>query len=392
VYVDGGNQVIIDDDVPRKVSEYHKVWKCKGCESENPSTVEQCISCLTFRNAETAKEDIDKERTVKRDEEAVRTCDSEVVYLEDMWICRRCTLENPISCDRCGVCEAPQLINMPQQAMEKHKNAVKSPSTANKKIDESKTSTKENSVDTSETNGEAGVWICAYCTYNNNPSWANICDVCQSVKQAYVSPSKMSSQQKSDRENGDRTNSWKCIKCNVLNTNSVRDCASCGSLRAPVSTVTHCITTEPKHEMWACARCTLMNSELAHVCAACLAKRKSVLPSVNELSIRSGCWSCPSCTFVNDADRSKCHACNGNKSKQSSADGASYAKKKVERLFGLERQNSIVAEERHAKEETRARDQWMQIVNYCKAVSLSQFSLKIICNVLQWQSHAWQVK
>lgn len=381
---DGGDPVVIAD-LASDGSEVHKVWKCQHCHSENPSHVEQCISCLKWHRSKHDYEE--NEVAVKYVEYDKR--DDGLNCVGKSWVCRRCTYENPVSNERCDVCEAPRRVNMPQslslesdavcaeQTILDNSGAVKTSSDTenNEFIRQKATSDCENAGNAS---ADSGSWMCGYCTYNNNPSWAVICDVCQSVKQVYVPSAKVSPQRTiadGELENGKM--SWECMKCTSLNTNCVRDCACCGTLRAPVLVDVADGSAAAVQKMWACTRCTLMNNDLAHVCAACGAKRESILPSITELSVQSQSWSCSVCTFINESDCTQCQACNSEKNLLNvntsvSQHQLSSGKRKTQPPgFGLCRQNSIFVEERRLKEENRAKDQWIQIVNFCLVVSFT---------------------
>ena len=82
-------------------------------------------------------------------------------------------------------------------------------------------------------------------------------------------------------------------------------------------------------------------------------------------------WPCPSCTLVNLPATKVCSACNTNKdgmsvgqnSPSSSGPVASPART-------MQRQRSIPVESRRKRDEKQAKEQWMDIVKYCKIVSM----------------------
>ena len=120
------------------------------------------------------------------------------------WACRRCTLFNPSTTDRCELCEAPQKNNVPTTLP---KNLAKSgeqiggkdPIPPSVLIPENSTPTqhrRDKPVPDKSTNlnqkrianGSAEEeWTCRICTFNNNPMWASICETCSSVRQTYNS-------------------------------------------------------------------------------------------------------------------------------------------------------------------------------------------------------------
>ena len=82
-------------------------------------------------------------------------------------------------------------------------------------------------------------------------------------------------------------------------------------------------------------------------------------------------WPCPSCTLVNPPTTKVCSACNTNKdgmsvrqnSPSSSGPAANPART-------MQRQRSIPVESRRKRDEKQAKEQWIDIVKYCKIVSM----------------------
>ena len=309
---------------------------------------------------------------------------------DQVWICCRCTVQNVALNTRCELCEAPrQSISCYNGTVDsvtgQHQQAEDADmrGTGDSKMqilgadaakDESDSATTHHMFAGDTRNEDWAVWTCSNCTYNNNPSWADVCDVCDMGKRAGIAEADGSatvgehkekvaggwfSRQKEKiatswlgRKDKVAT-SWPCTKCSTENASSVHACTCCGALQMTVDT-----------EMWTCPKCTLQNNNVAHVCAACLSKRNTVLPQIDNSDT---IWPCPQCTFINHSGRDICEACNHHR--QSSHDSHSKHQVPGTSKSNVVRQRSVFVKEQQLSEEMTAREQWIQIVNFCKVVS-----------------------
>lgn len=390
--VDGDNIVIISNDADDvNINGHLALWKCANCNTVNPVTASQCISCLALQSPDSLLMEGEKngqnETPAAEDVKDSREVVAMDVDRDDkMWVCRRCTLQNVAESTRCEVCEAPrhsvsfsnrtlgsstagrgQQLADAASKVDVHGTGdgkVPTPSSG-LGVDKSDNAAACRASKADTQNTEWSVWTCPNCTYNNNPSWANICDVCETVKQLYSSPQKQAGNGKAggnmpvsvERKDNVVATSWRCDKCTTVNANSVRDCTCCGALRMTPD-------TKPVQDTWTCAKCTLQNSNMAHVCAACLGKRDTILPQIDNSGMK---WSCPKCTCINHSSQNVCQACGHHKHDPCNSNHQMPDKPKSNAFLG--RQNSVRVREQQTKEEMAAHDQWTQIVNFCKVVS-----------------------
>ncbi len=408
-------------------------WQCDVCTLLNPVQVEQCIACLGWRGKD-APVIVDKARADTIRASQASTSTSEALAKDDeasgslhtslsddsteAWTCRRCTLKNTRSVDRCTACEAPN--KSPGPVPPPKVPIVKSPrlplTGAESQVNQTQASVGD----------QAQTWSCIHCSYQCNPSWTVICDVCNSVRQLYgVHNDPQRAEEKSStitQASGAKPKTyWVCPKCQLRNQNMVRDCTSCGHLRTPasvppVSTVNGVISPEER-DIWTCRRCTLENPNTAPVCGACQSKRDPLPPDVPSATKPSeaseakskqrtskNSWVCRKCTFINGLEATVCEMCDwknpfgtssNTPSKSNSKVGppssegqplpdsksadniqakpstSTTAKAPAMGLMTLQRQNTVCMEDVRQKEEEQAVSQWRQIVNFCRVVCSS---------------------
>lgn len=384
--VNGDDVIIISDDAD-DVGGHLASWICTNCSTVNPVTVAQCISCLALQMPDSLLvEDAKNGEEIPSGAEGGR--EIEEMDVDNVWVCRRCTLQNEPKSVRCEVCEAPRrnviFNNHTMNSVTGHRQQL-----ADGKVDLLGTGSGGSCCGVDKSDSAAGesvmqneywaVWTCSNCTYNNNPTWANICDVCETVKQVYSSPQKPAGIRKAlssvkqaysslqqagigkaissvvvGSSKQKVAKSWQCAVCSRTNANSVRDCAYCGALRTMAD-------SKSAEDSWTCAKCTLQNNSLAHVCAVCLNKRNTVLPQVDDSDTKWPCWKC---TFINNCRQNFCQACGFEK--QSSFSYNSNYQMSDKYKPDASRQCSVSVKEQQDREEMAAREQWTDIVNFCK--------------------------
>jgi len=387
--VDGGDIIIVNDDDNEDVDGQSAAWQCTNCYATNPGSVAQCISCLALQVPDSQLvEDARKgiEKLSDAEDGKVEAMDCEDDDDDDSWVCVRCTLQNVSESHRCELCEAPRHSSVSfsncalastsgqrdQRFSDKHimlstDNSNVQAGDLGPGVDESDNITSQFASNIDMQNTDWAVWTCSNCTYNNNPSWANFCDVCEMVKQVYNSPQKkMAITQTTGKAAGKMTvsqhkekvtTSWQCTKCKMVNANSVRDCNCCGALRMMAD-------FESVQNTWTCTKCTLRNNNMAHVCAACLSKRNTALPHVEDINTK---WPCPKCTCVNCNSQNFCQACAYDR--QTPCSGRGDHKVPGKATSCSPQRKSVFVKEQQLKEEMAAHDQWIQIVNFCKVVT-----------------------
>ncbi|CAH1776750.1 unnamed protein product [Owenia fusiformis] len=320
---------------------------------------------------------------------------------QDKWKCQKCTLDNPITMDKCQVCMAQRLLNLSFQ----------------KQSDLKKSKTSSNVPKTLDIPELSDSWTCRNCTFSCNPTWTATCDLCDaphtkdgpllspidltkdSVR--YTSPTKpkkltisasasnsnpqspepsTSKSTINDAKTNDQVNAktWKCLKCTLLNPDSVLACNLCGSL-LPVMKNTE------KSKFWICKKCTLKNSLTAHVCGACEAKRDIRLPSEEDMDTDivpvltsptrpvanntvfidespPDSWVCKCCTFRNKSESKECLVCYADRT----GSRKRLFDKKPKTPSMIQREETQFMEDRRKIEESEARDKWEEIINFCK--------------------------
>ena len=98
---------------------------------------------------------------------------------------------------------------------------------------------------------------------------------------------------------------------------------------------------------------------------------KKIWNNLSGSSTGNSGWPCPSCTLVNPPTTKVCSACNTNRdgksvrqnSPSSSGPAANPART-------MQRQRSVPVESRRKRDEKQAKEQWIDIVKYCKIVSM----------------------
>ena len=398
--VNGDNVVIITDDV-EDIDGHLALWRCTYCSSTNPVSVAQCISCLAFQKpgSQLVEDAEHGEKKSSGAEDGREIAAMDVDIDDEGWVCRRCTLQNVAESIRCQVCEAPRRsINFHNGTVDSAGDKHRQPADANRKVNvhgmgdnnkkvlgsdvgvqvsKSDSATADALVKDGRKNSDWAVWTCNSCTYNNNPSWSNICDVCETVKgtgMKQAGTGKANSSTTLSQRAVKVATSWSCERCSLVNDNSVRDCTCCGALRTTADNAS-------TQDMWTCTKCTLQNNNVAHVCAACLSKRNTVLPQIDNSDTK---WPCPRCTYINRSDQHSCQAC-GHHKHASSNYYNSNRQVPGESKSNITRQRSVFVKERQVKEETAAHDQWMQIVNFCTVVSRHLYT--VFCKTCSTGKH-----
>ena len=362
--------IIVSDDADDVGDDRLASWQCTDCKAVNVTSASCCISCHALPNPGRLPIEgatMNGEKSSGDDKSKTEAMDA------DVWSCCRCTLRNAAKNTRCEVCEAPKrsvLYNhvfeltpsqLPQRAATNadELGSVDKAPTSSLAVDKTDSTTGSGAAASS---ADWAVWTCSNCTYNNNPSWANLCDVCEDVKQCSSSQTrtavgKAAVGKKPGIKKGQVATTWQCTECGTANANSVCNCDYCDVQHKKVSAA-------KDKDMWTCSRCTLRNSSVAHVCAVCQSKRDTVLPQADDIDSH---WPCPKCMCLNRSSQNFCEACEHhrpgvvNRATNDPLPGGSTS--------DVRRQSSVFVHEQQLKEEMAARDQWMQIVSFCKVAS-----------------------
>ena len=311
-------------------------WRCDACTLLNPMQVDQCIACRAWkpRNAviimDTSRGDTVKK--AKRDDKPISTSTCDNSTSGDFWRCKKCTLENPISVNKCNICEAPRIIRTctkEENSPIKRKVAVTQQDKQNmKKMEPLARGPRENM------NDDEDVWQCPHCSYSRNPITAESCDCCQ----------------------GDRQHPGLHNMCDshVNNTNSgliQKTCQNC--LTKNQNTATSCISCRHMNNIWSCKRCTLENPITAPICGACQSPKEIRMPVFDDLPSSS---SAAQRNGKNPVPLST--KCSPNEAEHST------------RRSPPKRQSSQPMTDLRQRQEEEELEKWKQIVEFCQLVCL----------------------
>ena len=79
-------------------------------------------------------------------------------------------------------------------------------------------------------------------------------------------------------------------------------------------------------------------------------------------------WPCPTCTLVNPSNATMCSACGSKRDSGASHREASQPSPSTSPSKIMKRQKSIPVESRRMRDEKQAKEQWINIVQYCNSV------------------------
>ncbi|KAK7097003.1 calpain-15-like isoform X2 [Littorina saxatilis] len=360
--------------------EESSVWSCNKCTLKNADADLECIACGSAqptssssapvtdhlckvpttqsqdstngsntqqngsRTSKISEKSNDENKTVTR-----TSVGSNVASTSGTWKCRRCTVLNEDQWQRCHLCEAPRLSNIPTDLPEdidaqghrspSHQSNCKSPTTktgksndyqtdsgpppdslslSKKKCKEKAGTSKKHPI-TVEDDAE---WKCQHCTFRCNAGWQTVCDSCgqprnagqgtptspiqigkDSVKYFHRPPVAVPSSPcqlpPGPSSQGEAGAVWACGQCTFQNPNTAALCTMCGAGKSS------------KSGEWTCSQCTLVNGAHFPSCRVCKSPRvkASGTPKAASTSkFPAGSWRCSYCTFFNKQD-DKCRVC-----------------------------------------------------------------------------------
>ena len=385
-------------------------WVCSACSLINPRNEVRCQVCEAEKSS-----GIDKIKN-QRDQLSVINGNSpaqnQPVLSEknDVWVCRRCTLENSQESNRCEVCESPRKSNIPTSvpsnaemdcsyslpktdmngtSPEKTKSQVsqknskpnegifsslvakipffKSPASASS-ASGGTPSTITSSASASFDN-DYDLWTCEKCSFSCNPQYFDHCELCKVPRKA----------KSNENLNSDLimdTNHFSQITNSTNDTRVAKDAMNKDGRHSPYDVFKKPGTSKHKHDKaseWNCRRCTFSNALADNLCSMCGAKKELPDPvsfdssSNDSAKTQSQKWRCNKCTFINDKSSDLC-ICGHSKNENLFLESGN----KMTFVKDGENQDmkSHLSEDLKEREK-EASEQLTSIVAYCKTVSVS---------------------
>ena len=102
-------------------------------------------------------------------------------------------------------------------------------------------------------------------------------------------------------------------------------------------------------------------------------------------------WLCPTCTLVNPSNVTMCSACGSKRDSGPSHGEASQPSPSSSPSKTMKRQKSIPVESRRMRDEKQAKEQWINIVQYCSSVCTTT-SLLILPHSFRYWKHSSVLK
>lgn len=265
--------------------------------------------------------------------------------MHESWTCNVCAYRNPESLVLCNHCGSERVVVSTSTSLNSDLNHV----------------TK---------------WTCDACTLTNLCK-DSICSACGSSRSlAVTDPSGLELHPEIAEQNIDKV--LKCPHCQSLLYDNVGRCCNVCHFPCPEqgfkprpfpNSSIRSTSEELNGGEWSCPSCTFENKSSSFECKICgydgIVKPKPrtseetiYVAGLDSLDVQ---WSCPTCTLENSCDSTVCSACgakrNGTSHEQNPAANS-------RRMF--RRQQSIPVESRRKQDEKQAKEQWIDIIKYCR--------------------------
>ncbi|CAG0883680.1 unnamed protein product, partial [Darwinula stevensoni] len=333
-----------------------------------------------------------------------------------VWVCKRCTLENPAARSRCDACGGPRKIDIPDVSLicsngasggfptysrrnkTSERRAVSeicSDDVARSLVNLTSRRSSSHSPPTAHSNRSSkmstspdGEYVSLRSPNDSNSAIAKFSKTSQNREMSRV--------RRHSLPDSSPESEWECSKCTLRNLGNLTSCSACGGSKIR-SLFGANDRTMKRGEFWNCSRCTLKNPLSVRKCQACrmrfdgtdgkesrkdhssqfsgLKTRRSA-PSLSTVGdetlpeqIRSVCggthtpnaldspnWACPGCTFQNPSNSIICEVCGSSRSLMTFRPMSG----------GTAQRESALMEDLRLVEESDARQQWRDIVAYCR--------------------------
>nr|XP_045624672.1 calpain-D-like isoform X2 [Procambarus clarkii] len=269
----------------------------------------------------------------------------------ETWVCKRCTLKNPIDFEYCEVCDAPRKPNIPTTLPKKNKNILGvsgndvendncKTGTSQKpcvKTSTGKTALRKSASDTTDLNiAESLAKFVA--SRLSSPSEVNMSGPAKDMEESQpenamaVSPPMVDLTRGTSQEEYTLAESdmWSCSFCSfAYNPSWSETCDMCSStkeqeknpktrevLNQDLDEDFQLLTTDLAEEgnspdqSWTCIKCTLVNSGVENACKVCGGSRLKSICYVDDATLKRGeFWTCVVCTLKNPIFARRCKAC-----------------------------------------------------------------------------------
>lgn len=135
------------------------------------------------------------------------------------------------------------------------------------------------------------------------------------------------------------------------------------------------VSKSPLGDRWSCSQCTFDNKGTNSFCELCESDRGvEAKPSTSDKDtgstgpgeVDSG-WSCTACTLYNPISTAVCSACGAKKDLD---DQGFQTSPSASPRRAMQRQQSINSESRRIRDEKQAKEQWINVVQYCKSAKI----------------------
>lgn len=250
-------------------------WACQTCTLKNPIDHIFCSACYTEKYSENFAEKVESSGNATNSNSNERPSKD-----ASKKICNEPSNNLNINSIAKFVVNKFSPHTSPKGRISSQKKSPMKMSTSSSRKSPNMLDFQDNSKDQEETYALAEMWTCSKCSFGYNPTWCESCDICQNSKDK--SKIRQVLEQKLDADFQILTpniiedipspeQSWKCIKCTLVNSGSENACKVCGGSRLKSICYVDSATLK-KGQFWDCIVCTLKNPLFARRCKACKAK------------------------------------------------------------------------------------------------------------------------
>lgn len=333
----------------RQISHAHGQLRSKLSKSENKPLYVPLSSDVTERISRKDFDNLVVEFDANKNYSVCNSNDNEEI---ETWVCKRCTLKNPIDFEYCEVCDAPRKPNIPTTLPKKNKNFIGVSSNDiengnNESVTSQKTATKthtekhplrKSASDTTNLNIAESLARFVASRLSSSSSETSMSGPAKVVQESKpentmaVSPPVVDLTRAASQEEYTLSESdmWSCKYCSfAYNPSWSETCDMCSNakerekspkmqevLNQGLDEDFQLLTTDLTGEgdspdqSWTCIKCTLVNSGAENACKVCGGSRLKSICYVDDATLKRGeFWTCEVCTLKNPIFARRCKAC-----------------------------------------------------------------------------------